>query len=110
MILILLANAFDAVLERSEPRDKDFQPKVRVSTRRTDGFVRISVEDNGYGISEEIKPKIFEPFFTTKPTGFHTGLSLSLCFEIVTQGFGGTITTETEEGDGALFTIGLPVS
>ncbi len=67
------------------------------------------VYENGTGIPPEIREKIFEPFFTTKPTGKgNTGLGLSLSYDIVTQGHGGTLTVESTEGEGATFVITLP--
>ncbi|MDL1879268.1 HAMP domain-containing histidine kinase, partial [Cytophagia bacterium CHB2] len=66
------------------------------------------LSDNGGGISDEVREKIFEPFFTTKPTGSGTGLGLSLSFDIVTQGHGGTLTVESREGEGATFIVKLP--
>jgi signal transduction histidine kinase len=83
---------------------------VTVSTRQVDGHVEIRVSDNGPGIPSEIKEKIFEPFFTTKPTGSGTGLGLSLSYDIVTQGHGGTLTVERGEGSGATFIVTLPVN
>ena len=74
-----------------------------------DLYLEIRVSDNGPGIPAEIKDKIFEPFFTTKPTGSGTGLGLSLSYDIVTQGHGGMLTVENEEGMGAMFIITLPV-
>ena len=61
--------------------------------------------DNGPGMETTLREKIFEPFFTTKPTGEGTGLSLS--YDIVTQGHGGTMTVE---GEGAAFIVCLPGS
>ena len=52
--------------------------------------------------------KIFQPFFTTKPTGQGTGLGLSLSYDIITKGHGGTLTVETKEGEGSTFIIHLP--
>ena len=81
---------------------------MTVSTHRVDGQVEIRVSDNGPGIPAEIKDRIFEPFFTTKPTGSGTGLGLSLSYDIVTQGHGGTLTVDSTEGEGATFVIMLP--
>ena len=59
-------------------------------------------------MSESVKAKIFQPFFTTKPTGSGTGLGLSLAYDIVTKGHGGTLEVESAEGEGTIFTIKLP--
>ena len=109
VLLNLLNNAFYAVLERGKQRDvADYRPTVQVSTQREEGQVMIRVEDNGTGISDSVKAKIFQPFFTTKPTGEGTGLGLSLSYDIVTKGHGGTLTLESQEGNGTTFTILLP--
>jgi signal transduction histidine kinase len=73
-----------------------------------DGQAQISIIDNGTGIPEELKARIFQPFFTTKPTGEGTGLGLSLAYDIVTKGHGGTLTVESKEGQGTTFVITLP--
>jgi signal transduction histidine kinase len=59
-------------------------------------------------MTEEVRAKIFQPFFTTKPTGQGTGLGLSLAYDIVTTGHGGTIEVESVEGEGSEFIITLP--
>lgn len=56
----------------------------------------------------KILDKIFQPFFNTQPTGQGTGLGLSLAFDIVTKGHGGTLEVESAEGAGSEFTITLP--
>jgi signal transduction histidine kinase len=58
---------------------------------------------------EATKAKIFQPFFTTKPTGEGTGLGLSLVYDIITKGHGGTIEVESEEGVGTTFAVKLPI-
>ena len=65
--------------------------------------------DNGIGIPDAIKAKIMQPFFTTKPTGEGTGLGLSLSYDILVSGHGGSITVDSTEGVGSDFTIILPI-
>ena len=110
VLLNLIGNAFDAVLEQSAHENQEYLPTVNIQTRRTQGHVEIRIADNGPGINDDVKKKIFEPFFTTKPTGQGTGLGLSLSFDIVTQGHGGTLTTESEPGQGAVFIVRLPTT
>jgi len=107
-LINVLNNAFDAVIRKKETTGAAYEPIVKIETRQVNGGVEIRIEDNGPGIADDIKEKIFEPFFTTKPTGSGTGLGLSLAYDIVTQGHGGTMTVESEEGEGATFVIKLP--
>ena len=79
--------------------------KIVVSLQSTDTTFLISVKDNGKGIKEEDKEKIFLPNFTTKTGG--SGVGLSLTYNIV-QSAGGTISFESQEGEGATFVIQLP--
>jgi two-component system NtrC family sensor kinase len=108
VLLNLINNAFYAVNERAKQGNSDYQPKVTVSTSAKDNQIEIRVEDNGTGMSEATKAKIFQPFFTTKPTGEGTGLGLSLAYDIVTKGHGGTLKVESEEDQGAEFVVCLP--
>jgi signal transduction histidine kinase len=71
--------------------------------------VAISIRDTGAGISAEMLTQIFEPFFTTKPIGKGAGLGLSVSYGIVSR-HGGTITVTSPPGEGATFTIVLPVA
>jgi len=70
-------------------------------------YLRICVQDEGQGISEEDMSHIFEPFFTTKDTGKGTGLGLSIAYGIVRE-HGGWIEVESEVGKGSCFSIYLP--
>ena len=81
--------------------------KVRVQTRVDSGNVRISVDDNGTGVRQEIRARIFDPFFTTKPVGEGTGLGLALAHRTV-QDMGGTIDVTPSDLGGARFEISLP--
>ncbi len=77
VLVNLFNNAFYAVTEKKTHHPNGFEPTVSVTTRQANGFVEISVKDNGDGISQKVIDKIFQPFFTTKPAGQGTGLGLS---------------------------------
>ncbi|PID39208.1 MAG: two-component sensor histidine kinase [Proteobacteria bacterium] len=77
---------------------------------RSDGddHVRLSIRDNGCGISEANLKKIFDPFFTTKKEGQGTGLGLSITYGLV-QKLHGNITVESHTGQGTTFVVTLPI-
>ncbi len=95
----LLMNACDALEGRG---------KITVRTRAVPGAVQLEFQDDGPGMSAEVRSRIFEPFFTTKPVGKGTGLGLSISHGIVER-HGGTMTVESAPGQGATFTIRLPL-
>lgn len=107
MLLNLFNNAFYAVNEKRKQQGEGYAPTVTVSTQRQKGRLEIRVGDNGMGIPDAVRDKIFQPFFTTKPTGQGTGLGLSLSYDIVTKGHGGTLSVETQEGQFTEFILGL---
>ena len=116
VLLNLINNAFYAVSERAKKESKDYKPLVTVRTTvnppyqgGTKGGVVIKVTDNGSGIPDSIKDKIFQPFFTTKSTGEGTGLGLSLSYDIITKGHGGTIEVTSSEGEETQLIIRLPI-
>ncbi|MBK7438564.1 MAG: HAMP domain-containing histidine kinase [Saprospiraceae bacterium] len=80
-----------------------------MSTKMQFNKIVISIKDNGPGIPEDIRDKIFQPFFTTKPTGQGTGLGLSLAYDIVTKGHGGSIECASVEGERTEFIITFPI-
>jgi signal transduction histidine kinase/CheY-like chemotaxis protein len=71
-------------------------------------YIVIDVQDNGTGMTNEIKRNIFEPFFTTKQRGKGTGLGLATAYG-TSQGHKGFITVDSEYGKGTVFHIYLPV-
>ncbi|MBX2954353.1 MAG: histidine kinase [Leadbetterella sp.] len=111
VLLNLCNNAFYAVNKKAAENIPGYKPLVSITTENLprEEAVKITVSDNGGGISEELKNKIFQPFFTTKPTGQGTGLGLSLSYDIVTKGHGGELMVESVEGKSTVFSIILPV-
>ncbi|MDY2629705.1 MAG: ATP-binding protein [Lachnospiraceae bacterium] len=71
-------------------------------------YIRIDIEDNGCGMTQDTLRKIFDPFFTTKAGGEGTGLGLSLAEQIIVS-HKGYIYAESEVGKGSIFHIYLPV-
>jgi two-component system NtrC family sensor kinase len=118
VFLNLFTNAFYSVMQKKKAPHHpeggvEYEPTVSVSTRKINSTlgvecVEIHVKDNGTGIPQKLMDKIFQPFFTTKPVGQGTGLGLSLSYDIITKGHGGTIRVETKEGECSEFIIVLP--
>ncbi|WP_048825646.1 ATP-binding protein [Hymenobacter sp. DG25B] len=109
-LICLFSNALYAVQERLRLEPDGYTPQVQLSTRRTGSEVEIKVWDNGLGIPAADRANIFEEFFTTKPIGEGTGLGLSFCHDVITQGHGGTLRMQTQEGEYTEFIITLPIS
>jgi len=117
VLLNLFNNAFYAVHQKSATVAKhsfgageEYKPVVEIRTTAKMGNILITVTDNGPGIPDNIKDKIMQPFFTTRPTGEGTGLGLSLSYDIVVKGHGGSISVETKEGEFTAFIIQLPMA
>jgi signal transduction histidine kinase/DNA-binding response OmpR family regulator len=80
--------------------------RLTFRTSAADGWVVVSAEDTGHGMTEEVRRRVFEPFFTTKGVR-GTGLGLAVAWGIVTR-HGGTIEIESEIGRGTRFVVRLP--
>lgn len=108
VILNLVVNSAQAI-ESAGPRDG--LGRIRISTRRVDGYAEIAVEDDGPGVPASIRHKIFDPFFTTKEVGKGTGQGLAIAFRVVTKQHGGRLTVGAASHGlgGARFTIHLPL-
>ncbi|BBD07051.1 PAS domain-containing sensor histidine kinase [Desulfovibrio ferrophilus] len=103
----LVKNAAYAMADHPKP---GIAPIIIIRTRREGNTAVIEVEDNGPGMTMEIRKRIFEPFFTTKPPGVGTGLGLSVSYFIITQNHGGQFTVESTPGVGTTFIIKLPLT
>ncbi|MBW3096392.1 sensor histidine kinase [Pseudohoeflea coraliihabitans] len=95
----LVNNAVDAMATREDGW-------VRISARRRDGRVEVTVSDNGPGIVSADLQRVFDPFYTTKGPGEGIGIGLSIVDNIL-RDFGGTITVHNRDEGGAIFTIDL---
>jgi len=82
---------------------------LTITTKKQNGNVRISIADDGPGISKENLRRLFNPFFTTKEAGKGTGLGLSICHGIVSE-HGGQIYAKSQPGKGATIVVELPIS
>ncbi len=98
VIMNVLTNSVQSVAKNGE---------IMVRTVTKEGFVEISISDNGCGIPKEDLNKIFDPFFTTKERGRGTGLGLSISYGIIKR-HNGSIEVESDIGKGTTFTIKLP--
>jgi CheY-like chemotaxis protein len=99
----LVTNALDSI-PPGKPQEHRLMVRTSTSPR---GEVVVDVEDDGSGMTDDVRNKIFEPFFSTKPPGFGTGLGLSICHGIV-RSHGGSIEVETQAGRGTRFRVLLP--
>lgn len=98
VLINLVRNAFDAMENRADSY-------VRIDLKQEAHYHRLTITDNGCGISQEQIQRIFEPFFTTKAMG--TGLGLPVCKKIV-ESHGGRLLVTSTLGEGTVFTIELP--
>ena len=109
-VLNLMNNACYAVWDRSQKEGEQYVPTIDIKTvLNAEGMVEIVIQDNGVGISDEVKEHLYENFFTTKPVGQGTGLGMGITRDIVENRHHGKLTFESEIGKGTCFTIIIPV-
>jgi signal transduction histidine kinase len=109
-VLNLMNNACYAVWDRSQKEGEDYVPTIDIKTAlNAEGLLEIAIQDNGVGISDEVKEHLYENFFTTKPVGQGTGLGMGITRDIVENRHHGKLTFESEIGKGTCFTIIIPV-
>jgi signal transduction histidine kinase len=104
VVVNTLINAAEALEDRPDAC-------IRIATRlENDGRqVRLSISDNGPGMTDEVKDRLFDPFFTTKQRTGGTGLGMSITYGIIEE-HGGSIEVETRLGGGTTFHYILPVA
>src|SRR6267378_911398 len=103
VVINLVTNAEHAV--RGRPN-----AVIELATEGREGWVRLTVEDSGPGVSQNVRSRIFDPFFTTKSPDEGSGLGLSICQRVVAE-VGGRIWLEDSETlGGAKFVVELPAA
>jgi PAS domain S-box-containing protein len=107
VLLNLLKNAAQAIHQREDDREPG---RIILRTRLNPPWAEIQVEDNGVGMSENVRKRTFEPFFTTKEIGQGTGLGLSVSYFIITNNHKGQMEVQSTLGQGTCFTLRLPLA
>lgn len=114
VILNLCTNAADAMQEKGgilevrledvqlPPGQKSIDPLLHPGS-----YLKMTIQDTGHGMERAVMERIFDPFFTTKGRGKGTGLGLSVVHGII-KSHGGTLTVESEPGQGSVFEVYLP--
>jgi signal transduction histidine kinase len=106
VFLNLMSNAIYAVHKKF---GEESGGRISITTSSDEKNVFIKIEDNGTGMDTQVQKKIFEPFFTTKEVGEGTGLGLSIAYNTIKK-HQGEINMVSAPGEGATFTIKLPLS
>ncbi|HEY3496190.1 MAG TPA: ATP-binding protein [Polyangiaceae bacterium] len=98
----LVSNACQAMREGGTIR-----VRIRREERAVEPTVRLEIEDNGQGMTPDIRRRALDPFYTTRPAG--TGLGLPIVQRII-EAHGGWLGIESAEGVGTIVTLGVPVA
>lgn len=105
----VLSNAIDAIDLDPKHEANSTTPTITIRTEAIkSNRVRVTISDNGMGISESVQSKLFDPFFTTKPVGKGTGLGMSISYRIVAQ-HQGELYCNSEIDKGTDFIIEIPI-
>lgn len=110
-VLNIMNNACYAVWKKTQNLEGSaYHPEVAVEVKTTDKELCIRIEDNGEGMSDEVKQKLFETFFTTKPAGQGTGLGMSITRQIIEEKHHGRIVFDSKEGEFTVFSLIIPLT
>lgn len=104
VVINLLTNAEQAITGAG----KGDRITVSASLDAPSETVLLQIADNGPGVPKDIRSRIFDPMFTTKDIGEGTGIGLAFVHRVVTA-HGGRINLEPDRGEGAVFSIHLPI-
>ncbi len=106
VFLNLIINSAQAI----EATQKEGKGLIAIRTWQEERHVCCEIEDNGPGISEDIRSRIFEPFFTTKEPGKGAGLGLSISYDIIVHKHKGEFSVDCPKTGGSIFIIRIPLN
>ena len=112
VLVNLIINAADAISSADTHKNGEITINSTVISdpqKSGQAWLKVTIQDNGPGLTDKNMDNIFDPFYTTKEPGQGTGLGLSVCFMII-DNMGGTITAANSQDRGATFTIRLPLT
>ncbi len=104
----IISNLFNNSVIHAYPDGRSGQLSLTI-TRGDDALI-MTYQDDGCGMSEEVKNNIFSPFYTTKRGKGGSGLGMNIVYNLVSQVLGGNIELQSSPNNGSLFTIKLPLS
>jgi signal transduction histidine kinase len=106
ILVNLISNAIDAYYH--VPSDAGRKREVLISLLEAPNDITVIVQDWGAGIAQPTLGKIFDPFFTTKEADKGMGIGLSTTKDIIEKNLGGSITVQSQEGEGTTFRVTIP--
>ena len=106
VFLNLVVNAADAIDEKISDGELG---RITIRSACEGDQVVVTVSDTGAGIPPELVDRLFDPFFTTKEIGKGTGQGLAICYNVIVSTHHGSISIESEPGQGSTFRVKLPV-
>ncbi len=108
----MIANACDALKEKEKKQLDDFNPSIKLITKKLTGKIQIIIQDNGVRIDPKEESEIFKIYFTTKPSGKGTGLGLFTSQKFIVGRYGGKLyyqEVETDEERVKQFVVEIPI-
>jgi signal transduction histidine kinase len=109
-VLNLMNNACYTVWKKSQDESlSDYTPTISIKVTADSQNLKITIADNGEGMSDDVKQRLYENFFTTKPAGQGTGLGMGITRDIIENKHGGRLDYESSYGIGTTFNITIPI-